>query len=243
MVDADDATCSNARILTHPIVVTPAAGEYADDDEDCMVLGDFKDATHLFQSVLIKEVHDSIKALPNVGSGPVPVANSIILMTADDFEKMRRAPENTKKRMRTLDAEVVALKAETAKLRKLCHESNTQALVAETELNKRDEKYAAQVRKTRDDRNKAMRAALAAAHADHQATKATLATCQEELATVRTNHQQELSACQSALAASRAEVVHLLRENARLQSELDCALESAKRAALGEETFDLLARG
>lgn len=269
-----NAMCSSVRILTHPIIVIPAAGDYTDDDQECMVLGDFKDSTHLFESVLVKEVHDSIRALPNINGGQLPVANSVVLMTAGDFEKMRRAKaggpdENLKKRKQAMDAEVIELRDETAKLRKICHELNTRALVAETELKKRDEKHTAQIKKTWKDRDKAAKAILAVAYADHQTTKAELsacqgelAACQGELAAARNDLQTTkaaLSACQDELTAARgdheackienarldADIVHLVKENARLQCELDRALDSAKKAALGEEVLHLLdaARG
>ncbi len=175
-----DAT---ACILSHPILVRPAAGEYADGDEDCMVVGDFAKSIHLFQSILIPEVHDSIKALP---SGPLPCANSVVLMKAEDFEKMRSRYGDSKKRSQAPDNNnTFNPAAEMSKMLKTCHEARTRVITLEAEVKERDEKLA-KLRQSRDVRTQQLGHDLCLAHTQLAKTQAELAACRVDLATQAT---------------------------------------------------------
>jgi len=116
-----------AHVLTHPILVQPISGEYADPEEDCMLVGEYKDATHLFQSVLIEEVRKSIEPVPK--GTVIPNPNSVVMMKAEDFEKLRKRIRSSeeahakcercggsaiacmKKRLLALESQNAALKA------------------------------------------------------------------------------------------------------------------------------------
>ena len=236
-----------ARILSHPILVIPDAGEYADADEDCMVVGDFADSTHLFQSVLVPEVHDSIRALPN---GPLPFANSVVLMKAEDFEKLRgrratkennedgneaASVEALKTRIRALDAEVRALKLDnetkttrTLTLLQACHEARRRTVALEAEVKERDGKLA-KLRRTRDVRARQLSDDLYSAHVSLAAVQATLATTQGQLTTT----QDQLAATQAQLSATHAELATTQAQLSATQAQLsacqvDLAAETAK---------------
>jgi hypothetical protein len=214
-----------ARFLTHPILVYPDSGEYIDDAEECMVVGDFKDTEHLFKSVLVKEVHDNIQALPN---GPLPRANSVVIMKAEDFEKMRAkergggvGADDTKKRLR--------------ECRAACHAANTRVLQLDAQLRLRDERFK-QILKTRDDRTKMIayelqnvKIALAACQMDLSANKAMLAACNGELA-MKQNESARLN----------TDLVYVMRENARLRDELDTSRRAVLEATYSADVLDLL---
>lgn len=279
MSDEEPST-KKARLLTHPILVHPDAGEYIDDDEECMVVGDFKETEHLFKSVLVKEVHDNIQALPN---GPLPRANSVVLMKGEDFEKMRAkerggvSAEETKKRLKEAAEQVT-------KWRATCHAANTRALELNAQLRLRDEKHI-QLLKARDDRVKtiayelhkvkaahaactgelaanvamlstcegelaACKGELEACKGELEANVAMLSTCEGELATCKgelATCKGELAACQGELAMKQSEsarlntdLVHLMKENARLRDELDASRRAVLEATYSADVLDLL---
>ncbi len=239
-----------------------------------MVVGDFKETEHLFKSVLVKEVHDNIQALPN---GPLPRANSVVLMKAEDFEKMRAKDRGG------VGAEHVT------KWRAACHAANTRALELEAQLRLRDEKHTrllkarariaadAELQKFKGElaacqgelaackeRNTACQFSLARRELALAACKGELAACKGELAACKgelTVCKGELATCKGKLAACKGELaackgelamkqnesarlntdlVHLMKENARLRDELDASRRAVLEATYSADVLDLL---
>jgi hypothetical protein len=116
-----------AYIVSHPLLIVPAEGEFADEEEDVMVVGEHKDVVHLFQGVLAEGVRDGVRPLPPSAEG-VTVSNSVVMMKWEDYEKRvlgagmpgkrkRDDEERLRERLRVLERENASLMGEGTSLR------------------------------------------------------------------------------------------------------------------------------
>lgn len=113
-----------AYIVSHPLLIVPAEGEYADEEEEVMVVGEHKEVVHLFRGVLAEGVRDGVRPLPPSAEG-ITVSNSVVMMKWEDYEKRvlgvgkrkRDDEERLRERVRELERENVSLMGQVTSLR------------------------------------------------------------------------------------------------------------------------------